>query len=143
MTAANEQIVAAFEDSGMSPEDIATSLGFDILAVKAVLLQNCPSYRKSAKKDDALQFTENEAEEMKGIILNIARYEEDDQNLKFKAAKFILEDKKGRLDIGKQMNTLNINVLDFNEQMKRALEAERRTLSVAGSDAKVLQLVNE
>lgn len=141
MTAANEQIVAAFEDSCMSPEDIAQSLGFDLLAVKAVLLQNCPSYRKSAKKDDALQFTENEAEEMKGIILNIARYEEDDQSLKFKAAKFILEDKKGRLDIGKQMNTLNINVLDFNAQLKKAIEAEKRTLSV--SSGKVLQLVND
>lgn len=144
MTAANEQIVSAFEDSGMSVDEIAQGLGFDIIAVKAVLMQHSPIYRKQSKKEDALQFTEDEASEMKGIILNIARYEEDDQNLKFKAAKFILEDKKGRLDIGKQMPALNINVLSFNEQMKKALAAEQRTLQIENQKtAKVLEVENK
>ena len=130
MTAHNEQIVTAFEVNGLEPEQIADAFGLDVLAVKSVLLQNSSIYRKDSKKDERLQFTEGEAEEMKTIILNIARYTEDDPNLQFKAAKFILEDKKGRLDAqatGKQMNQFNFNVLRFEEQMKKALEARERT----------------
>ena len=129
MTSANEQVITAFEVNGMSPEEIALDLDLDLLAVKAILHQNSSDFRKAAKDDDTLQFKTSEAEEMKAIILNIARYEEDDQHLKFKAAKFVLEDKKGRLDVGKELghNTFNFQINNFKEQMAKALQAAERT----------------
>ena len=127
MTAANQQIVTAFEDAGLTPEQIAEDLEFDLLAVKAILTQYSTKFRSESKKDDALAFKIDEAEEMKSIILGLARYS-DDEHLQFKAAKFVLEDKKGRLDLNTKVPGLQINVVTFNEQMKRALQAEQRTL---------------
>ena|ERR1044071_1472383 len=120
------EIVASFETLGMSVEQIADDTGFDIAAVKAVLLQNSSLYRKEAKKDDNLQFTEDEAAECKKIIFNLARHSEDEY-MQFKAARYVIDSKAGRLDIGKNLQQINFNAIDFNIQMTKAMKAARAT----------------
>lgn len=122
------QIRDSFEKLGLTPEQIAHETEYDVMAIKTILLQCSSQYRKLVKKQPALGYTEMEAEEMKIIMLNVARYEEDDQHLKFKAARYIYDDFKGRNDVVKQVQGININVINFNEQMKKALEARERTL---------------
>lgn len=135
MTAASQQIVSAYE-IGMTPEQIAEDNGIDITIVKATLRQYCPVFRKDAKTDDRLNFTVDEQEEMKEIILNIARYEEEDQQLKFKAAKYIRDDGRGRLDINKEVQGLNINVIQIAKRFDEVRAARERTLAIKSIDAK-------
>jgi len=125
LTAASQQIVSAFETLGLSPEVIADQFDFDPTVVKATLMQFSAVYRQAAKGDSELDFNETEAKEARDVIMQIARYAEDD-NLRLKAARYIRDDKKGRLDFGQQMKGLNINVLQFNAQMQKAIEATHR-----------------
>jgi len=129
MTAANQQIVTAFEELNLTPEQISEAFGFNILAVKSVLSQFSSKFKSAVKSSKNSGFTDDEAEEMYSIILNLARYS-DDENLQYKAACRIIDDKKGRLDIVNNQPGLQINVVTFNEQMQKALNAERRTLEI-------------
>ena len=145
MTTLNKQVVTAFEDLGMSPEEIAQSEDFnmDLLTVKAILMQFSSLYRKESKNDAALQFSDGEAEECKDIILNIARYTED-EHLQFKAASFILNDKKGRLDDGRMLAKMRDNpAILVNIHLTKALQARERTVqkAVEIQSEKVLQTV--
>jgi hypothetical protein len=126
MLAVDTQLKAAYEVNGMSPSEIAIDQGFQEKAVKAKLMQISAKYRKDCGKEDedstALNFTLSEAEEMKGIVLNVARTTEDD-NLRFKAATWVLDDKKGRKDAVKAIqNGPVLNMLTINEFFARARE---------------------
>ena len=145
MTAANEQIVSAYEVSGMSIPEIAAELELDELAVKAVLLQNSNVFRKECKKNVELNYNDDEAQEMKAIVLNLARYSEDER-LQFRAAQYVLDDKKGRLDnvqMSKNMVNVNVNVMTINSIIQKALAAEQRTIDKIKSAMPVLQLENK
>ena len=130
MTAANQQIVTAYEDNGMSIAEIAEDFEMEEFAVKAMLMQNSAVYRKEMKQKPDMNFTDDEAVEMKNIIVSLARYSEDPL-LQFRCAKYILDDKKGRLDVGNRMNQVNVNVITFNEQMERAMKAAQRTIDIS------------
>lgn len=130
MSSIDQQIKTSFEDLGLTPEEISEQTGYDLLAIKTILLNISGAYRKACKKDVALGLNKVETEEMKTIMLNIARYEEDDQTLKFKAAQFLYNEGRGRNEV-KPITTTTINfnnVIAFNEQMKKALAARERTL---------------
>lgn len=132
MTAQNQQIVTAYEELGMTPEEIADNpdFGFDLTMIKAILMQSSSLYRKASKGDSRLQFSDTEADEVKGIILSIARYTED-EHLQFKAAKFIYEDKKGRLDQGRALANFNSPIIQFNVHYEKYMAARERTLNKA------------
>jgi hypothetical protein len=110
----------------MSPEQIAEDCGLDLLSVKAVLLQSSSLYRKESKDNESLQFSEDEATECKKIILNLARYSED-EHLQFRSARYVLDSKTGRLDAGKGLQQVQFNVVNFNQQMQKAIEAAKST----------------
>ena len=126
MTAATYSIVQAFEELAMTPEEIAEDQEVELASVKAILMQNSSKYRKTCKKDADFCFTDDEGIAAKQVIANLMRYS-DDENLRFRAAKYLLDDKKGRLDIVKEQTGLNINILQFNQHMKEALEAVKRS----------------
>ena len=132
MTALNEQIVTAYEDNNMTISEIAEDFEMDELVIKATLLQCSSLYRKASKQDSDLGFSEQEAVDMKNIIVSLARYAED-PNLQFRAARYVLDDKKGRLDMGMQLKHVNVNVVTFNEQMSKALKAAQRTIDIKSS----------
>lgn len=128
MTAVNQQIVEQFETLGMSPEEIAEQEGLDVISVKSALLQNSVVYRKALKNDvdGNLSFTDEEEVMARQVIANIARYA-DEPGIQLRAAMFIRNDKKGRLD-QQGLGTLNVNILQFNEQLKKAIEAKKRSV---------------
>jgi len=126
MSGIAQEIVTSYETLGMSIEEIAQDTGMEIAAVKAILFQSCAQFRKDAKSDESLQFTLDEAEECKKIVMNIARYSED-EHLQFKAARYVLDAKTGRLEAGKQLQNVSFNVIAFNEQMQRAMMAAEKT----------------
>lgn len=134
MTAGNLSIIQSFEELGMTPEEIAETEDLDLSAVKGILMQNSAKYRKACKKDIDFCFDDDEALAAKQVIANLMRYSED-ENLRFRAAKYCLDDKKGRLDVVKQQTGLNINVLQFNEHMQQALAAVKRSKELLNSSA--------
>lgn len=141
MTSIQQEIVTCYETLGMTIEQIAEDTGAEIAAVKAILLQCSSTYRKDAKSDDKLNFTEDEAEACKKIIMGIARHSED-EHLQFKAARYVLDVKTNRIEAGKQLNTVTFNAIYFNEQMQRALKAAQQTKDKAIEIASQKQLVD-
>lgn len=149
MTALNRQIVVAFEEENLTVEEIAENFGEDgvpleVAAVKAALMQSSSKFRKLAKaeisgeeKEPEYAFTDFEAIDARGVMANLMRYS-DDENIQFKAAKYILDDKKGRLDAIKNLPGMNFNVLMVNDQMKKAIAARERTASLR--EAKTIDL---
>lgn len=134
MTAANSQIIAAYEDLGMSPDEIAQDQDLDVSAVKSVLIQFSTKFRKDIKVDESLDFTEDQVKRATDVILHLAQYSED-ESLRFRAARYIRDDKKGRLDVIRSMTGLNINVLTINEQMQKAIAAVNKSKGIVDIDS--------
>ena len=134
MTACNTQIITAFEVHGMAPEQIAEDMEMDIEAVKATLMQFSAQFRKAAQTDDKLNFNEQELIAANQVIAQIMQYSEDD-NLRLRAARYIRDDKKGRLD-ATQMRGLNINAIQFNIR----LQAARKSISESREKQVVLEV---
>lgn len=133
MTAGSQEVVTAFETLHMSPEEIADSMGYDLGIVKSILSQFSAVFRKERKTNSAYDYTDSEAEEAKTIILNLMRYSED-EHLQAKCAFRVMDEKKGRLDVQKQVQGLNINIVQFNEQLDKVRAARER------SEAKVVDI---
>lgn len=129
MTAANQQIVTAFEELQMTPEEIAAEQDLELAAVKAILMQCSSQYRRACAKDEDLSFSDAEEKVARDTILSLAQFS-DDENIRLRAAMYIRNDKKGRLDVVKQMAGLNINVISMNEQMKKAIAAVQRSKEI-------------
>jgi len=146
--ATDNSIVVAFEDLGMTPEQIAEDQELELSAVKASLMQFSIKYRNilmgistnGIPKDD-LDFRDQELKEANEVILDLMRWSDDDR-IRAKLAMYIRDDKKGRLDartalLGDFNNTLNINVMVFNERLQKAKEARKRAIDITSE--KLLQ----
>jgi hypothetical protein len=140
VTAANQQIISAYEQLGMSPDEIAQDQDLDVAAVKSVLIQFSTVFRKDLKIDESLDFTEEQVKRATDVILHLAQYS-DDENLRFRAARYIRDDKKGRLDVVQQMTGLNINVITINEQMRKALEAVNKSKEIVDVESTSVKLI--
>jgi hypothetical protein len=137
MTAGSEQIVKAYEILSLTPEQIAKEQELDILSVKACLLQFSSKYKLAVKKESREQseiscvdsqscemsnkigFTEVQEQMALDVIADLAAYSEDER-VQIKAATFIRDDRQGRRDFASKFGSLNINVITFNEQLKKA-----------------------
>lgn len=130
MTAGNQQIVSAFEDLQMTPAEIAEDQDLELSAVHAVLLQFSSVFRKANGKTVAEEFTDEEHQMARDVIVTTARYSEDER-LRLKAAAYIRDDKKGRLDaIKNSFGAVNFNVLSFNEIMRKAVNAKNKAKGI-------------
>lgn len=122
MTAELTSIKTAFEEEGMSPEEIADSQSLDIAAVKAGLMQCSSTYRKMCGKEDCaadtLNFDEDENRRIKEAIVELALGAQD-ESVRLKAAIYVRDDFKGRKDVVKGMAGQNFNILFVNEQLKK------------------------
>lgn len=122
MTAELAAIKQAFEDEGMSPEDIASDRELDVVAVKSALMQSSSKFRKLAGKEeeevDELNFSKEEQLRVKEAILDLALGADDD-HLRFKALTYCRDDAKGRKDIVKGMAGNTFNILAINQRMKQ------------------------
>src|SRR5690348_9325567 len=102
MTSELEQLKVAYETLGMSPEAISEDRELELGAVKAGLMQCSPKYRKDCgqedTKDDKLNFDDTQLQQVNEVIFNLALGAED-EHLRFKAATYVRDDKKGRKEI--------------------------------------------
>ena len=135
MTAMSNEVVALYEDSGLAPEAIAEDLGFEVEAVKAILLQNSKVYRELVKlsrtcdvdgEESKIQklITDDELDEMLQVVKDLARYSELD-GVRLKAAQRIIDEKSRRLDPVKEIKGAQFNLIQFNQtllQNRRAKE---------------------
>ena len=88
MTAASQQIVTAYEDLGMTIDEIAAQGLGEPVAIKAVLLQWSQKYREDTKTNKSCDFTDEDRDQALAVIRNAAMYAED-EHLRFRAAKYI------------------------------------------------------
>jgi uncharacterized protein (DUF1778 family) len=142
MTAANQQIVTAYEVNGMTPEQIAETEGYDVTSVKSILMQFSSVYRRAMKEGTEDGFTEDEELRARQVIAQLAQYAEDD-HLRFRASRYIRDDKKGRLDVAKKTRGLNINVLMINAEIQKATQAienaKNRTIDLSPEQVRILK----
>lgn len=119
----NTQIVTAFEELKLSPAQIAEQFPpLTEVSVKACLMQFSGKYRASMNQDVLLNFSDKELVEANDTLLHLMRHSED-EHLQFKVAKYIRDDKKGRLDIGKNLGGQQINAYIFNQYLIEGKEA--------------------
>lgn len=138
MTPQQQQIVIAYEEINLGVEDIAREHDLDSMVVKACLMQYSLVYREALKAetgsvDKQLDFTDDELELANKAISNLMQSTED-ENMIFRCARYIRQDKKGRLDKAKGLQALNMGVGVFNEQLKKMEAAIDRAKVVKGSD---------
>jgi len=126
MNAQTQQIVSSYEDAGLSPEEIAKIEELDLNAVKATLFSHSGAYRKSVAGDKETVTATGEVKDFENddndlalrVIKEIAQMSDDD-NIRLKAAMFIRNDKKKRLDPEKGIKSLSLNVNVLNEHFAK------------------------
>ena len=124
VTAMDEQIKSLFELSSLKDFEIAESLGIEVEAVRHSLACNSVVFRQQLKKDDVL-FTKNDAELAAQVIRNLLH--SDCDNVKLKAAKYTIDEQKGRNDVRNVQTNLNININLLNDSIRKAKAALGRT----------------
>lgn len=126
-------IVESFETLGMTPDEIATDRGMDIVAVKAALSQSSRKYRAALsgangaaeEKDPTLDFDNDDLRTANEVIRHLAKHGED-EHLRLKAAMYMRDDKKGRREVVKVVGANQFNIFQFNEQLRAAREGAAR-----------------
>lgn len=130
-----EQLRVAYETLGMSPEEIASDRELDVAAVKAGLMQVSSSYRKACNAapldDSRLNFSDQDLEDVNDVIRRLAHYAESEE-LQFKAATYIRDDKKGRKEVVRAVGNTTFNILAFNENLKAMREQAQRVKDRVG-----------
>lgn len=135
MVAGNLQVVSLYEESGLDPEQIAEALDLEVSAVKFCLTAHSVSYRKMLNSQEKQELPgdfldedfSNAANAIKELIFS------EDDHIRYRAAKFIYNEKKGRNDL-KEINSVNFNVHLINEQMRKAIEAKARAKELTTID---------
>lgn len=118
----NQQIVYAFEELKLTPAQIAEQFDKEELAIKAVLMSSSRIYRNMTDAGLDYSFKDNEALEAKTAVIRLLRNSED-EHLVFKISRYILDDKKGRLDIGKALGNVKMDVTVFNQYLIEAKQS--------------------
>ena len=131
MSGEQESIRVAYEQLKMTPDEIAEDRSLEVASVKASLMATSGVYRKDCGQEpveeDRLNFSDADLADVNEIIMQTAKYAED-PNLKFKAACYVRDDKKGRKEVVKQMGNQSFNILVFNEQMAKLREAKQKAI---------------
>ena len=129
-------IKTAYEEENMTPEQIADCQGLDLTAVKAGLMNCSVKYRRDCGQEevaiDKLNFSDDELERVNQVILDLALSAED-QHLRFKAATYVRDDKKGRKDVVNAMKGSQFNILMINEQLKKVREVRNGLVASSGA----------
>lgn len=133
LTNEHEAIRVCYEDEKFSVEQIASDRGMEVAVVKAALMAASSQYRKQFKKDDEDEIEDFSSQDLRDAN-NTIRYlnnHAETEELRFKAATYIRDDKKGRKEVVKTLQQ-PFNLLVFNEAMQTARQAreERRSINV-------------
>lgn len=131
-TGATQQIVTAYEDNNLSPEQIAEAFDneFDVVAIKATLMQFSGKYRSlsnTVPEKKAVGFSEEQEEAAVRTIATLMEYSED-EHVRAKLAIFVREDRQGRRDsVTKLANAGGANIMQFQIFLNKANESLKFT----------------
>ena len=143
MTSELEQLKIAYETLRMSPEEISVDRELEVGAVKAGLMQCSSLYRRDcgaeAIESDILNFTDQDLADVNKVLKDLAMYAED-QHVRFKAATYIRDDKKGRKEVVKAIGNNTFNILQFNESMKAVRDGASRIKNQITNGAAVISV---
>ena len=129
MSVTDTTIRTAYEQEGMSPEEIAEDQQLDVVAVKAKLMQVSAKYRKdcSSEPEDesTLNFDNDQLRTVNQIIFEAACSAERsdgtvDWKVRLDAATYIRDDKKGRKEVKRALTNNSFNILSINEKLAEA-----------------------
>jgi hypothetical protein len=122
MTSEHQAIIVAYEQEGMSVEEIASLRDLDPVAVKACLAQFCKKYREDCGLNKGIDtgddFTEEDGRWAVRALVETGM-STDDEYLRTKIAMFVRDDKKGRREPAKQLQGQQFNILMLNEQLAK------------------------
>ena len=120
-----EQIIRLYEDDNISVEELAEAFPeLNIEAIKIALANGSSKYRKAVVKDSQM-FGEDTFEAAKTVMASLIYAEEP--TIKYRAAKFILNENKGRHDLkDMKSNNLfgNVNLINIHLEKARKRIAE-------------------
>lgn len=142
MSSEQEAIKNSYERLKMTVLEIAENRSLEPEAVKISLMNSSSQYRKdcgialndeSGVKDDGHNFTDEQLGRANETILNLALGAEN-ETVKLKAAIYIRDDKRGRLDVVKALSGIPINILQINTIIKT--EMARANELIYGSNQK-------
>lgn len=122
----NTQILAAYEQNGLTPEEIANNLGYTEEAVRKILIIESSTYRRDIKGVENQDITKEETSEMLEIIKYIARKHKTElPGAALKAAIYLHNEGKGRNNLKAMMGGgININII--NQRIAGMKAAKRR-----------------
>lgn len=126
----NEQIVSLYEGAELTVEELANEFcDGNVTLVKMALIAGSSKYRSLARKSKDETFTDADFEEAKFIMKSCLFAE--NEAVKYRAAKYIIDDKRGRHDLT-VVKDANVNVTLVNLQLQRAMKAveKGRTIEV-------------
>lgn len=118
-----------YEQENLPVEQIAECSGFEVIAVKAKLMQISSKYRKDCGQEeddeDELNFSKDEDRQFKQIITEVALGATNpdgsvDYRTRLKAAVYARDDKRGRHDTVKTATGVQFNIMNFNEMLSSA-----------------------
>lgn len=131
----NSQIVSAYENSNISVDQLAEVFDLEIGVVKMALNSGSRKFRQNLKESTEY-FDKKDVDFARDAMVGLLQCEID--AVRFRSAKYILDEKKGRNDV-KELSHTNINVNLINVQMQRAIEAADRAKQIKGVHKDVIK----
>lgn len=153
MSGSEHQVVSMYELGSMSPGDISESTGYDLLAIKTTLASHSKIYRERMEQTalvtqangtvvpsrDEGDISDSEMAMIKSGILDIAFNAPEEQlNTKFRALKFLFQEKKGRNNVA-TVSSIKINMLTINQGLQQAREAMERAMNNSNNEKQVIE----
>lgn len=143
MTNNNSEIIAMYENLGMSPEEISLNEGHNLAAIKLVLLQGSVKYREDEGSNAApnpseggSQHISDEEEKLLWDAYKHIAFCGEVEGVRAKVIRDCLNEKYGRNDISKLLkNGGNVNVVVINDAITKTREVLRRV-----KDKQVLEM---
>ena len=124
MNTTNDQVVKLYEEFSMGPEEISEALGgLSEEGVRIILAARSRKFRGEAKAKGEFA---DVVEEAKSVMASLMHYTEQ-PGVMYKAAKFIINENKGRHDVkskGGELRNLNVNVRVISEHIEKAKAAK-------------------
>ena len=121
MSTLETQIKTLYE-TGAAPMEIAQQLDLETTVVELAIAKNNGAYRKELiTQDDVALCIE--------AIKEVALYERENPRARVEAAKFIINEAKGRNDPKGFGEIKNINVIVVNDRIRKMKDARARALT--------------
>lgn len=125
MLNANQELVELY-DQGLNLEQICSETGYELAAVKSVLLQSSSKYRRDARiepesESEELLITKDEDREIVNALKKIGLEDESAPAfVKTRALIYLHDEFKGRNDKEKGSNGINVSILMLNNALREA-----------------------